>query len=220
MSTLATRRIRLKIDAAQATSDAFMDVNTSKTPELWKGNDVKFEIGMFFDEAIVADISNIASLTIKVKESDAKTGDSLMTKTIASLSNITAETWADGSAQHAAVEFSSAETNIAEGTYWIVVYVLTNDEPAKEVTLGCSTFKIAEDGSGGAADAEASAGQAYTKEDSDARYVQKHADEAWIQFANGMLYHFEATTSLWYPETVIIQDGVPVLSLGEGVETP
>jgi len=220
MSTLARRRIRLKIDAAQATSEQFKDVNTSKTPELWKGNDVQFEIGMFFNDALITDISNIASLTVKVKATTDKTGDALMTKTITSLSTITAENWTDGAAQHALVEFASADTNIPEGTYWMVVYVLTNDAIAREITLGCAAFKISEDGSNGRADSQASAGQAYTKEDSDARFVQAHANEAYMQFASGTWYHYEATTALWYPLTVIIQDSVPVLSLGEGVETP
>jgi hypothetical protein len=220
MSTLATRCIRLKIDAAKATSEQFKDVNTNKTPELWKGNDVQFEIGMFFNDEIVTDVSNIASLTIKVKAADAKTSDALMTKTITALGDITAEAWAGNSAQHAAVTFASAETNIPAGDYWMVVYVLTNEDPAKEITLGCSSFKIAEDGSNGEADAQASAGQAYTKEDADARYVQKHADQAFMQFASGTWYHYEETTELWYPQTVIIQDGVPVLSLGAGEESP
>lgn len=220
MSLLSRRRIRLAMDAAKDTSTRAVDLNTNATPTLWKGNDVQFEIGIFFDDALVTDLTNLASLTLKVKASGAMTGDALMTKTVSSFSALTAETWDDDTAQHALVTFASSETNIAAGNYKLCVYVLTNDDPAREITLGVTDFAIAEDGSNGEADSQASAGQAYTKEDADARYVQKHADQAWMQFANGTWYHFEESTALWYPLTVIIQDGVPVLSLGAGEANP
>lgn len=55
-----------------------------------------------------------------------------------------------------------------------------------------------------------------------ARFVQLRQDEAWAWFSltDGRWYHYEQTTNKWYPDIVQIQDGIPVKTLGEGVDSP
>jgi hypothetical protein len=216
MSLITRRRIRLKIDIAKRTSDRIDDVNTTSTPELWKGNDVQFELGFYFGNSIITDISNIASLTLNIRETDAS-GDLLATKTISSFTDITDADWIAGTAQHAVVTFTGAEANIAAGDHWLAIAITTTDDPGRSVTLGASLIKITEDGIGTEAAAQAVEGTAYTKAETDSRYVQKHEDQAWTQFYNGRWYHFITSTGLWYPETAEIKDGIPILTLGEGV---
>jgi hypothetical protein len=222
MSQITRRRIRLALDIAKKTSERFTDVRHSGTPELWKGNDVQFELGLFDAAVISADISNIASLTLTVRQTSAA-GTVLMTKTL-SAGDLTAcdqAAWTAATGYHALVSFTGQEANIAAGDHWLVVDITTNDSPGRSVTLGVTTIKIVDDGAGTEADAQAADGTAYTKSASDARYIQKHANDSWKKrYDDGTGerdYHYIASTNLWYPEVAIIQDGIPILTLGEGV---
>lgn len=218
MTQISRRRIRLKLDYAKKTSERFTDVRTDGTPELWVGNDVQFEIGFFFAAAIIDDITNITSLTLNVRKDNAS-GALLMTKTItgAELTSCISEAWENGSGQHALVTFAGAEANVAEGSHWLAVAIVTTDDPGRSVTIGTTNIKLVQDGIGSEAAAQAVDGLAYTKPEADARYVQKHEDQAWAQWLNGRWYHYIASTDLWYPEIATLKDGVPVLTLGEGV---
>jgi len=51
----------------------------------------------------------------------------------------------------------------------------------------------------------------------DARYVQVHEDQAFIQRKNKLDYIYIAGSGLWYPIVGTIEDGIPKLTLGEGV---
>jgi hypothetical protein len=218
MSTLARRRIRLKLDAAKRTAYRFEDVKATATPELWKGNDVQFEIGVHWGD-VLQDVSNLASITLTIRESTVA-GAVLATKTLSSgdLDNtLTAETWADDTNQHALIPFTGTEMEIAAGAHWLVVSVTTTDSPGRSITLGASTILIAEDGTSNDSAAQVAAALAYTKDESDARYVQKSEDLAWVRRYNGRDYVYIESTGLWYPRIAVIQDGVPVESLGTGV---
>jgi hypothetical protein len=220
---LQAKRIRLKADAGKKTSEYIQDVFTSSTPELWRGNDVRFEVGLFLKNVLITDISNINSLTLEVKTMAALAGAPVMTKTVAAAAmdaSLSAETWADSTKQHALVEFSSAETNVDLGNnsyvdFWLVVSVVTT--AGKQITIQSTILRIAEDGAGSAGAAPEFQDNHFTKGETDARYVQKHEDNAWTQFYNGRWYHYIESTALWYPEVAVIKDGIPILTLGEGV---
>lgn len=230
MTVLNRKRIRCLADQSTRHDDLMKDLLTNATPDLWRGNDVQFEIAMGLNTGIIDDISNIASLTVEVKLGTDRDGDPLMTKTVEAAdldATLTQELWDAGAAAdaHAIVVFSAAETNIEVGednkeAAWLVVGVVTNDDPGRHITLQSSTLTIVEDGTGTAGAPPSNADNYYTKGDADARYVQKHADQAWSQFANGRWYHYISDTGLWYPEVAILVDSVPELTLGDGVATP
>jgi hypothetical protein len=219
MSTISRRRIRCKIDAAQRTNFKFIDSKTTSTPEFWRGNDLQFEIGIAWNGSLITDISNIASLTLQVKASAAAT-EVLMTKTLSAgdLDNtVTEANWTDDTKQHALVTFTGTESNIVAGTYHLVVSVVTNDSPGRDITLGATTLTVTEDGAGSSGTPQVTDGLAYTHDEADARFVQKHEDQAWMRFANGRWYIYETTTALWYPLVCTIKDGVAMFTPGEGV---
>jgi hypothetical protein len=218
---ISRKRIRLACDPQKRAdiSDYLKDVFTSATPELWRGNDVQFEIALYNGTTLETDLSNIASLTLTIRQSNAS-GAILATKTIAAAAlddSLTAETWTDNTKQHALVTLTSAETNIAVGSHWLVIDIATNDTPGQAVTLGATTLKIVEDGAGSAGEPEVALGAAYSKSEADARYVQIHADGAAMQWYDGRWYIYNSTTALWYPLSVTIVDDIPTLTLGEGV---
>jgi len=228
MSTLDRKRIRLIADQATKTDDKMVDVYTDSTPELWVGNDVQFEVGIYHNNSLVTDISNIASLTLEVKNTSDRDGDPVMTATVSSGDldgAVTQDTWDDKTAQHALVTFTGSETNLTVGSdnqaeYWLVISVITNDTPGRNITLQATTIKVVEDGTGSAGQPQNNANIYYTKDESDARFAQLHADQAWMQFENGVWYIYEATTDKWYPLKCTIVDTVPTLTLGDGVSDP
>lgn len=227
---LARKRIRLLADQSTRSSDQMLDILTGATPELWRGNDVQFEVALAVGGTLLTDISNIASLTLEVKSSSNRSGDPLMTKTLdaAELTpGLSQEDWdgLDAVNAHAVVTFTGAETNIDTGadnteSTWLVIGVVTNDTPGRHITMQATTLAIVEDGTGTAGSPPSNADNYYTKGDADARYAPKHEDQAWAQWANGRWYHYISDTGLWYPEVALIQDGVPILTLGDGVANP
>jgi hypothetical protein len=220
MSTISRRRIRLKLDVAKATSYKHLDVNTSQNPEHWRGNDLQFELGICFNDTL-SDISNLASITLEVKDASAEAGTAaLMSKTILAADldpTLNAASWADQTKQHALVIFTGAEANIAAASnYWLVVSAITTDVPGRTITLGVATFAVVEDRTGATTVPQVNQGVAYTQAEADARYIQKHADMSFFQERNHTLYWYEQTTAHWYPVVIAIVDNVPTLTLGPG----
>ena len=64
MSTLGRTRIRLAADAANFNSP--LDVNSRATPQFWRGNDVQFEIAVFFNGTLQS-VANLASMTLEIR---------------------------------------------------------------------------------------------------------------------------------------------------------
>jgi hypothetical protein len=216
---LQARRIRLAADAGKKTSEKIKDVFTGGTPELWRGNDVRIEIGLFLDSTILSDITNIATLTLEVKPTADKTAAPLMTKTLTS-GDLTAcldADWTAKTGQHGVIEFTGTESNIPVASYWLVISATTTDSPGKSITIGATDFSIVEDGAGSADSPATYENNVYTKGESDGRFVQKHADGAFFQVNGNNLYIYIAGSGKWYPIVGEMADGIPKLALGEGV---
>src|SRR5258708_31662929 len=78
---LTNQRLRLAVDTAQM--GAINDVITGASPMFWNGVDLQFELA-FFRGAALADITNLASITIDLKTSLDKTSLPLMSATLSS----------------------------------------------------------------------------------------------------------------------------------------
>jgi len=225
---LERKRIRLAIDTARPASDRIKDVFTSETPSAWRGNDIQFELGVFIGADLVTDISNYASLTIRILSGPLPSDASLVSKTLTSgelLGTLTALQWTAKTHQHATVAFTSAETSpvLAAGelskVLWVVISVVTNDSPGRDLTLGVTQLTIYEDGENAQLSTAEQATLHYTQAEADARFVQKHEDLAAERFHNGRWHTYDPDTDLWYPEVLVTRDGVRIKVLAdEGVE--
>jgi hypothetical protein len=60
---------------------------------------------------------------------------------------------------------------------------------------------------------------AYNAAECEARFVPRSEDQASARFVNGRWYHYIAAAepTPWHPEVAVIDQGIPVLTLGEGV---
>lgn len=223
---LPRRRIRIAADASKPPDYQAKDLMSgSSLPAIWRGNDIQFEIAVFASDALVDDISNIASLTVRILAGSAASSAELVSHTLtaAELNGaLTNEQWLAKTHQHALVPFTGAETSPALGgvpskQFWTVVSVTTNDNPGHEVTLCATLLTIYEDGNGSEILTPDAGTLYYPRPESDARFVQRHEDLAFSRFQNGRWEHYIAETDNWYPEVAIIKDGVPILTLGQGV---
>jgi hypothetical protein len=176
MSTLGRTRLRLAADTASF--DAPLDVLRRATPQFWRGNDLQFELALFFNGALL-DVSNLASLTLEVRPLGANGGPPdpsftpLMGATITSFDGTTTlDDWNAGTKQHALVTFSAAQSNIAAGTAWLSVFAITNDSPGRVITLCAGAVRVLEDGAGLATTPTPAADTFYTAAQSDARFAQ------------------------------------------------
>jgi hypothetical protein len=154
MIAFGRQRIRLEIDVTK--SEDARDAMTSATPRIWRGTDVQFELCACWGDprslgGDVLDVSNISSLTLEVK--DGRNGATVMAKTVSTFAQTTKEDWIAGTAQHATIPFLNTETAPDLGSsdskgYYLVVSVVTNDNPVRQITWGRSTLTIEEDGHG------------------------------------------------------------------------
>ena len=164
MPTISEPAIRL---FGGFTQDQLIDLLTSAAPSLWRGTDVVFQIGL--GQGGIQSVANIQSLTLEVKDLTNKIGAPLVTKTVTSFDDTTTqETWDAGTAQHALIALTNEDTSIPAGTYWLVLSVVTTDNPAKIYTAGGTILAVTEDGAQGGGDAPY-----FTQSQSDARYALK-----------------------------------------------
>ncbi len=148
MAQLQRKRIRIQADNRSFSQS--VDLITGATPVFWRGNDVQFEIGIYEDDVFIDDIGNITSLTVEIKAEQDPESDTLMSNTIAYVDmddSLVEEDWLAGEADncHAKAVFTQYESDIAPGTYWIAVSVLTSDTPVRRLTLSAGRIEIRED---------------------------------------------------------------------------
>jgi hypothetical protein len=181
MSTLGRTSIRIAGDAANF--DAPLDVNSRATPMFWAGNDIQFEIAVF-DDGVLQSVANLASVTVEIRapgpggSAPDPSSSPLMSGTVdAGCLNdtVTLETWNDGSQQQALIAFSSTQTNIAAGAQWMTLWVITNDDPGRVITLAAGPIRVLEDGAGLTTTPPTPDATYYTAAQSDARYLASPA---------------------------------------------
>lgn len=227
--SLQRKRIRIEADAGKSYTDKLVDVFSGANPEIWRGNDVQIEVGLFLDGTLIEDVSNIDSLTVEVKDASDIDGTALMTKTIAAAAinqTLTSDQW-DGNDQancHALVPFTAAETNISlsdatSKTCWIVVSVITT--AGLHITIQAGTLIVYEDGTGAAGEPQNNTDNYFTKGDSDSRFAQRRPDAGSYRIVGGQhIYLYCAGNGLWHPLVVSLVDGVPLLGIGTGEDNP
>ena len=99
----------MRIAANAASYGNLIDALTGKSPEVWRAEDMQFEIGIFYGSDIAVDVSNIASLTIEIKDVSNPAGSALVSKVV-DFADMTASVdlpaWKAQTAAHATVKFS------------------------------------------------------------------------------------------------------------------
>lgn len=129
-----TRRLR-----CQAQTDSF---TSGYSLEFWRGSALVVQLGIF-DGNNVADLSDVASVTLRVKDSRTDTsGVSLMSQTIENgdFEAATSAQWTAGTHQHVVMEFSNAECNLDPGSekkeLWYVVTALLGSGDIVTIATG------------------------------------------------------------------------------------
>ncbi|MDR2737376.1 MAG: hypothetical protein LBB18_00325 [Puniceicoccales bacterium] len=152
MNNLNEITVRIKADTLSF--DNPIDVLRGEIPQFWRGNDVRFEIGIFFGESALG-VSDYASISLAIRKMTEDgmvppaSAPALMQKICASLDGtLTEQTWANGTKQHAIISFSSEESNVIPGDHWISIWATTASETPKIVTLCAGVVRILEVGGG------------------------------------------------------------------------
>ena len=169
--------VRLKIERRNRSSP--IDVLSNGSLVAWKSSSLRIELGIFL-AGLVENINNLESLTLEIKPQGASGGAPtpatapLASRTITSFDNtLDIATWTAGTKQHAVVEFTDDEMDIAAGNQWLVVACTLTDYPSETITLAAGACEILEDGFDDAGSAPVLDNSAYTKAQSDARYPLK-----------------------------------------------
>ncbi len=223
---LTHKRIRIRFNSDQFTSQ--QDILISATPKMYRGNDARFDVIVYWN-SLIADLSNLASLTLGIYGTNRQTSKASKTVAAAAITAIpSAAGWTDGSEQHAAFEFTGTEMNwalaagLVEENFFLVLSGITTDVPGHDITYGTSALTLVEDGAGNAAIPPTNDPLYYTQPEADARFVQRHADGAsWMLKDGQHPYRYVPATGLWHPEIITTIDGQHVITLGqEGIASP
>jgi len=171
-------RQRLRVKANPANFEAPQDVRKNGTLELWSGSAARIEVGVFFDAAEVADVSNLSFITLEIKPTGsgdiapAPTATPDVQKIIASAAlnaALTTVLWTAGATTdaHAVFLLSDAETNFS-GNKWILCYATTT--AGHTVTLFAGLIAFRADGGPSTTTPDPVLQDAWTKAESDARF--------------------------------------------------
>lgn len=136
-----------------------------------RGADVKIQVAKFTNDTIQS-MSTVASLVLEIRDKDDKDGTALITETVAggSLESCTANTWADGTQQHATINIARAKTALTlptgrdDDVFWLIVR--ETDTDGKINVWGGAEIRCVEMGIGAEASAPEPSASYYTAAES------------------------------------------------------
>ncbi len=217
---LTTKRIRLKVDADKWANA--IDVLSSATPRMWRGNDCQFELGIHWNNQLI-DVSNLAVLSLSIYTVNRQTRKATKTISAAELTaNPTAAGWADTTQQHAVIPFTGTEMNwalsagLTEETFWLVVDGIT--DAGKDITFGFSVFALVEDGTGAAGAPPVNDPLYYNQAESDARFIPLLGDQYSFRVRTGFLEFYTQEDGKWHAAIPKLQDGIFTFTPGPPVD--
>lgn len=151
-TTYRRARLRCALDVSKVTS--FKNLSSGADPEIWRGTDLSIEFALFWGAAELLAVSQFTSITCEVKSLAGKTGAALMSQTIGAVdlnTGLTSGEWNGGTAYHGLFAFTYADTNLDlagqdSAQFWLVISAITDDVVPRNVTLGCATLTVREDG--------------------------------------------------------------------------
>ncbi|MDR0742321.1 MAG: hypothetical protein LBE98_02555 [Puniceicoccales bacterium] len=168
--------VRIKADTSSFNNP--IDVLRGEIPQFWRGNDIRFEIGVFNGEDIWS-VSNYGSISLAIRKltDDGKVPSAstpvLMQKICTSFDDtLTSATWENGTKQHAVILFSSAESNVVAGDHWLSIWAITSDTTPKIITLCAGIVCILEVGGGNLSTPPDPIKIYYTSNECDDRFIQ------------------------------------------------
>jgi hypothetical protein len=177
-------RIRLAVNVnapgSVLTPTTINNVLTAASPAAFVATDIRFEIGLFSDNATTPlDVSNLSSIQLDLKNPNALfTAPSLWTK-IASGGGITAMTlgaWQAGTGQNCLLPMTSQESNLSipdNENYVLVLSGITNDNPGRLLVFGATPIEFWPSGLGVSGSAPINPATYYSGAQSDTRYLPK-----------------------------------------------
>jgi hypothetical protein len=175
MSNLNEIVIRIKADSRSF--DNPVDALRSDLPQFWRGNSVKFELGIFSGDDILS-VSNFAkvSLVIRPMTRDGMVPSSaispLLQKECTTFdSTVTVESWSDGSGEHITIGLSPEESNIVPGDHWLSIWAETSGQSPSIVTLCAGIIRVLEAGGGSLATPPEPLTVYYTATQCDGKFV-------------------------------------------------
>lgn len=163
---LGTNNLRLKLTQP----------SVSQTPvalSAWRGNATDIDVAIY-DDAGVAEISDVQSITLRVK-ADRLIETSLIEQVVSAFdATLDDATWLDGTKQHLTYELSNEDmmrdlSGTTSNTFWIVFLAILTD--GSELTLGAGNLTIHEDNSEASPLTPSTASTAISLEQADARYI-------------------------------------------------
>lgn len=219
MTAIAKRIVRAKaIFGDRFSNSNLIDDRNGASAEIVRGNATDFEIGVFDAAQAVADISGVASVNLRIRESQTYESTILADKTVIAANfdeTLDANSWADGSKEHFVFSFTNAEMNLdpagPKKSLWIVL-TATSDS-GDEITLAAGTIILHEDNNQAADPPPENPGTQITQEEAEAlfvRYTESASAPAsaptiplavWHDTTAGVLYRAmgTATVSDWVP---------------------
>lgn len=150
MNNLSRQRIRLACDPAKDQSP--LDLITNLAPNLLRGVDVQFELGLFWND-VIQPVSGISSLTLEIREK--RTGDPVISSTLTGATldaSLTWESWVNETAQHALFTFTKEQTSLFQisekgyDEFWLVVRALSSDVPQRRAHWTYGVIRVTEAG--------------------------------------------------------------------------
>lgn len=150
--SLALPKNRIRITCDAASHGGLTCRLQGGVPKIWRGNDTYIEVGLFFDEAIVDSVTDIAQVVLDIIPYADRDGAPLVEKTASAVSCTNADWIADTDSKYSArfalaaadTQFDMAEASENILALWLVVHVVTT--AGARITYGAGQIQVEEDG--------------------------------------------------------------------------
>jgi hypothetical protein len=142
-------RIRGQINVSKP-QKAWVDEQTSETPEAWKGFALTLELGFFTSDTQVMDMTGFSAITVEIHDNQFKVRPAVLTVPATDFNaGLSKADWDAETAFHCKVEIDETDmgldlgTNSDVKTFWIFVHGIKD---GKRKALGGTTLKLRESG--------------------------------------------------------------------------
>ena len=152
-SPYITDQVRLQFDLLS--HDAASDLLRPEGIQLWRGADWRIDVGALLGATTIADVSQWASLLLRILPQDQLTASPLISANLnGPFSAINLTDWQSGAAQHARFDIARGNTafnslfttGVLSATVSLVISGLTSETTPKTFVVGVTKIEVVEAG--------------------------------------------------------------------------
>lgn len=152
-ASIVRNRIRVKVDNILLRNGPLSEKLTSSGLVMYQAEDAQIELGIYSNAVKASDLTNFASVTLLLKDSENLLGAPLISSVQTTVVAVSDANWLNDSAQDALFLLTNSDTNIelngrAYRNMAIIFFGTTTDVPARRIPFSRGQIQLLDSGFG------------------------------------------------------------------------